>query len=746
MKDIYCNIIIYNKITPDEFENDFSKAGKILYNKIKKNILRRLTGEDMGNSLKYERVGYQFYVEGKYKDCRTFPQRGPIPRYGTCGVCGMTGPGDHLEHCCGPYDRYIISDNSRNEIEVSRRIQEKNFENVQFIQYRDIFPEEFSKNEKLLSTNLNSNYGNVLNIRVRSYSFSKKMQLYKNEGLIYNYSNDHKDGIPITVKVSKDNITLTHVPYIGYDSNNNIQLQSNFSDALFRELQDFIKIPFQQAILKISSMKTITNILEENKEFVIINDEISEGIQHFCNELSNELFGNIYKFVALPEKYKNSFSYKIEKKSLRIDITLNPLQEEQPFSIRMLKINIKRSGSVNIFITFGKRDDIEELYKLFPIKQTNERTFEEVEHAEVKILKKIEFILKRLSNLLPSKNVIIRHIDRSFKIDNMRDGKQPNACFTTKIMKNSIIPNVVRPVPFSFSIGVPPMRTQIIMSEGVKNKKGFYEPCCEKVKYGKTRLPKGLPTFYSYKSSEDRLKNALDSDVDKNIIKTTNELETNIKNILNSLKENSSAHKFLRRIYYGFPNEVFSGDSKEFCEIEDDNTDLKSAIFFPNTQVIDSRVYQGLESFINSENGKEEIKDFLRSILINLDRTDSILERYFYFYVEKQENRKVVLKDIQNLEEIDLSFNGEKLEPSFIISTKKMFNKLSNGIHKFAINYYLESDNESTDQNGYRINVIIRKPFQFVEDEPKLKKFDENQKEDIVNNMMLTFEQLGIEY
>ena len=88
------------------------------------------------------------------------------------------------------------------------------------------------------------------------------------------------------------------------------------------------------------------------------------------------------------------------------------------------------------------------------------------------------------------------------------------------------------------------------------------------------------------------------------------DVDKKIQTILGKLNQKSSAHKFLRRMYYGFPNKVFLEDTDEFCEIDDD-TDPKSAVYLPNTRQTDSRSFDGLNSF----NKRKDLLKLVRGIL-----------------------------------------------------------------------------------------------------------------------------------
>ena len=96
---------------------------------------------------------------------------------------------------------------------------------------------------------------------------------------------------------------------------------------------------------------------------------------------------------------------------------------------------------------------------------------------------------------------------------------------------------------------------------------------------------------------------------------------------------------------------------------------------------------------------------------------------------------------------LNLIFNDEALTThEMTVSRQPMFKKLKDGMYRFALNYYLEADD--TNKDGFRINVIIRKPFQFDEDDPKPIKVGGEKNEPIEYFMDITkdaLDQLNIE-
>jgi hypothetical protein len=281
------------------------------------------------------------------------------------------------------------------------------------------------------------------------------------------------------------------------------------------------------------------------------------------------------------------------------------------------------------------------------------------------------------------------------KVRKMKNGMQPNACPTTKHPTNKPV-IAVRPCPFSYH-GEPAMRNQDIIQEGKKNKQGFYEPCCAKITLS-TKL-KNDPHFVKFQMNNSKQhRYTLLSMTPSNNAQDNDEL---IDSSLNKIKnQNSIAHKMLRRLWYGFPNEVFPDDLAEVNEI--DEHDLKCAID------VERRMHIGLMQFETQEN-HDRVLNFVMECVDSLRTNDLKLNAYIPFYIVKKDaNRKIIeLLHPVDKTQLKLFYENLPLDTQLILPNKQLFNQIKKDqMYYFMIHYYLEFN---------RYYIIAQNPFVFVD-------------------------------
>lgn len=564
-----------------------------------------------GNYEKLKKKPFIEHIQYQYKDktnkifnCRSYPERGPIPLYARCVCCKQETDeivvANHTEECCGPFDNYLLTDSP-----VIRNTYKLNIETLLEP------PETYLTAEILYSNIFPSSNENSHTIKQRTYFYNSLCFKTKSN---------------IIVKHSVNNITFTNVKDCNKDHD---------------DIKKIIKVlkPPKNATIICTLRRGTDKVNLIPDQDIILNTYIGDNIAP----------GSLYHHIRNEVNERNEYIFKF---SMKDDVTVT------------CTIKLTRTGT----------------YFYYIVDPENKGNFSHI----VQSMRNLQYETE--PSVIPKPPLP--------KV-NMKNGQQPNACPTTKHPTNKPI-IAVRPVPFSYH-GETAMRNQAIIQEGKKNKEGLYEPCCKKL-----TIPSKNINLKFKSSPHTQVYN-----IRKKFKKEYSVIsEDAIDDWLSAMNEKSIAHKMLRRLWYGFPNELFAEDGKDINEI--DTNDPKCAIEG------ETRSHIGLLYLTTTQTANRDIKifteDLLEKCILSLyDKINLAQNIYIPFYVEKsnQDLKEIVLKHPIGGGNLHLTYNGQDLDNVVILSNRSNYKKIKDKtIYNFQINYYLEFD---------KMYIIVRNPFSIIE-------------------------------
>ena len=584
--------------------------------------------DDVVNTFISKSVSYQDLTDKKVREVFSMPPKGPIHEHTFCLHCKETGPKYHLESCSGPYDDEILNEkgymfysdkisSTFSDEELLEIIEEEN----PTIFYKDIYPSRGI--QKLSSENYRCvNFSNVVQYR-------------------YVVECDGKELI-VPIKVTPYfGITLRNVPLC-----KSTEFET-FQNSMFGKL---IKEFGGQKESKIKPEYTwITNM---NGIFKACGEEQILNLENVYNKIKSSIFNDSDCTI-----YDTIFS------TLKGYITLKIKYKDNVKAT----VQIKRGGSVHIFISYAKT--LEEYSMGFQLLESqskdlinkglltkianfvNKSIFEGNEFAEIYNKPKgLLFDAKVMNTVIPYKIKEDKKGNQSLyyttDIKTADFPPQPSGCQNKGLSDSSrlIKANIRRPVPFSFTHGVPPMRNMSMIDEGIKSTSvklrgdnpNLVEPCSQIIS-GKEFLTKNFDRI-----TFSRTSNVLHESILNNF-KNLPE-ETDVIAELNDIisKTTSVKNKMLRRALYGFPNNKYSEDSAEYNKIKKgieivpslqhdeklenrevsmektqkiQQPDINSAVYFPETQL---KKFEGDNTFVRESRNYKGLFDYDKEDLLSI--------------------------------------------------------------------------------------------------------------------------------
>jgi len=530
------------------------------------------------------------------------PPLGPLPPGSECVNCENIGPLNgkdvyHEKDCIGPFKtQLVVSEEGLKKFDIIKKVEnyvKKNFElneqekqlkqifdNEIYITYLDIFPLRGMGNKKMYDEKGKDTLDNMVSLRY-------KIQNCNNLDMYTKEKNDFTVVINITNKCS---ILLISVPYecLPFD-----KFGKEIKDQVLGDLVDYDK------------KSSFVNVMRSN-----FNVFGSEGYELDLYKLSDIIKEKVVKDKIIIDGVKYSIY------DIIYDNTQSTLRMKIIYKYIKFVIELRKRGSFRIISSYGSSEDIRYGAKYAVSKSGKPDMNKETLSKFIKVFYPIIFeqqnkILKEVFKKPPVNKVynIIIPSDMKRNIN-----PQPQVCN---------VKGRIRPYPYSFK-GTCPIYTSSMTDEGLKYNvvrgtlKGYeyYEPCC-KILTG---------SFHSNIKLNDFDKNSIEKLSD--MIKEINNDYGNPDKYIYSSKGDKK--KYLRRLIYGFPNELYTTrnekdleqlydkditeDSAERYGIKKENgkyIDNNSSTYKPGTQEIkrygdgtmqrESRIFKGLKELIQTK-------------------------------------------------------------------------------------------------------------------------------------------------
>lgn len=556
-----------------------SKRGRILYKE-----------DNKVNTFISKSVSYHESNEKKISEARSMPPKGPIHEYTFCIFCKQKGPSYHTENCQGPYDYEAITPEgiSFYADKINSVFSEDELDDIQqnkeFIFYKDLYQ---GRGIQLLLS--------------EKYTFSDFSNVVQYKYVVSCDSNEMVVPIKVTPYYG---ITLRNVPYC--DNTKFENFQKTIFEKIIHKFAEKPDLKIQKDYTWITNMNGIFKLCEEG--FILNLETVNDQLILPIDEL------NSYDYIFSDLKGYIGFKYKVKKYKNFVKIT----------------VQIKRGGSVHLFISYDKDTiRVSDVINFNFLKKQAKKIYDILNRFHnIKIKSQQKLGIKhdaKIMNMSIPYKILKDEFKYDTNIEKVTFPPQPSGCQNKGLSgSNRLIKvNIRRPVPFSFSQGISPMRNMTLIDEGIKSNgvklKGdrydLVEPCSQMITGKESKL---VEIQYSRNTN-----------IMPNKFKECNFDFREIDDVIN--ETTSVKNKMLRRAIYGFPNDKFPDDSAAYNKIQDGKEiapkllsdkkldknsisisdtitlvqeDINSAVYIPGTQlknfegdntfIRDSRVFTGL--------------------------------------------------------------------------------------------------------------------------------------------------------
>lgn len=550
---------------------------------------------------------YQEKLVDGIRIVRSLPPKGPIRLLTMCIYCQQKGPDYHTEHCPGPYNDEILTEEGIETYaeKIVNKFTQEELEKLEYVFYKDIFPNRGI--QRLLSEQYKlSTFPNVVQLKYKTETIEAKKHTDKEESTI---SNDHENGIIIPLKITKHlGCTAKNVPFFVEETN-----PTKFQKMMLQNLKEWSGMTIKEnENTWITDMNCIFKVTQENQclHTKNLNIHIKNKINGQQIKINDKKFTiNSYTFSS----YTNSILFKILYKKMKVSV------------------NIKGGGSIHLFISYGSTNDFKWMEQYYEkesrgsnkileqkgIQYLNEikeliTTLIDNQYIETKIEQSSVYYDKKILNT--SVPWTINNNKFKYQTNIKKTGSfppQPETC-RNRIPKMTSLTkaDIKRPVPFSFSQGKPPMKGLALVDEGrlstgsklIGGRKRIYEPCCEVIQ-GEDAIIEGLGKI-KYEADT----NIIDNDKLKRMKRSIDTIRTNTKDFIKKTDSylastSSSKEKLFRRMLYGFPNNKVPEDTAKANHIRsgyETKPILKSSQYYDNNEttqyekILQEDIYSGV--------------------------------------------------------------------------------------------------------------------------------------------------------
>lgn len=521
-------------------------------------------------------IGYSY----NFKDSMYFgimPPRGPIPTFTKCAICDHIGPQYHDTSCEGSDEYLIVEEKSK----FSKRIKEKfpNAKDDDIIMYKDLYP---PRGIQMMETE-----------KISRLNFPNLMEL--------KYLTNTGNTIVIKIDRTKS-MSIINVPYEFMQTTNEFKFE-RFYKHIFEELRNkSIDLYNENSINKIFTIKGIFKTIDKDK--ILNNTGLYDYLKTKIRE-TNNIKSPVLSYSSMVDTINIKFIY------------------NDNFKITCL---LRNGGSVQLFASLEEDSAILSIEVLEMVKNYLKSI---LASSNVE-----EFIYPRtiFKGLMFETKIMNTYVPKDYSATKVAP-PQPNVC-RNQMNKNLKTSYIHRPVPFSFTMGEPPMKGLVIEEQGVQSKndemtingKPLYVPCCTSLTgtYKSTKKTLEL-SFEKYVKSPSVLKD-LASSLDASPKEITNEKK--LKEMVDESIEKLTSTKqvLFRRLMYGFPNDKYEEDDGEKYNIsKKDTKDKYCGVYIPGTQdpkfggdgrkIRDSRIFKGL---LDEQHFKPENKDVVKKKLLDI--------------------------------------------------------------------------------------------------------------------------------